>query len=242
MNWKREHLRDNKNCIVSIWDSEKGQWISKEDTGTESQTEADKGLASDSFKRACVNWGIGRELYTAPFIWLANGKQCTVKTKSNGKQYIEEQLQVSEIAYSEDRKITALSIINARTGEELYSWTQKGTKSAKKSKTNTVSTSTETEEKVADIFLAEGLAEHYDIDLADYAAKLGMKFDKLTQSEAHTLFRFMLSKGIELECKRLNREPAAAYSYFQLDKNKASNDDLYDMLSDLQGMTPGGAS
>lgn len=69
-NWKRQHTRDNRNCIVSIYDSEKKEWIGKEDTGTESNTEEVKGLASDSFKRACFNWGIGRELYTAPFIWL----------------------------------------------------------------------------------------------------------------------------------------------------------------------------
>ncbi len=69
-NWQRSHNRDNANCIVSIWDEKKGQWISKEDTGTESRTEAEKGLASDSFKRACFNWGIGRELYTAPAIWV----------------------------------------------------------------------------------------------------------------------------------------------------------------------------
>lgn len=71
MNWRREHSRDNANCTVSIWDANKGQWISKEDTGTESKTEAEKGLASDSFKRACVNWGIGRELYTSPRIWIS---------------------------------------------------------------------------------------------------------------------------------------------------------------------------
>ena len=58
MNWQRAHVRDNANCIVSIWDAEKKQWISKEDTGTESNTEAEKGLASDSFKRACFNWGM----------------------------------------------------------------------------------------------------------------------------------------------------------------------------------------
>jgi hypothetical protein len=57
-NWQRHHCRDNANCIVSIWDAEKGQWIEKEDTGTESKTEAEKGLASDSFKRACFNWGM----------------------------------------------------------------------------------------------------------------------------------------------------------------------------------------
>lgn len=66
LNWKREHTRDNANCIVSIWDESKKQWVSKEDTGTESNTEKEKGLASDSFKRACFNWGIGRELYDYP--------------------------------------------------------------------------------------------------------------------------------------------------------------------------------
>lgn len=83
MNWKREHTRDNKNCIVSIWDSEKSQWVSKEDTGTESNTEKEKGLASDSFKRACFNWGIGRELYTSPEIrfFLKNNPEIDKYTK-----------------------------------------------------------------------------------------------------------------------------------------------------------------
>lgn len=69
-NWQRHHSRENANCIVEIWDAEKKTWVGKEDTGTESNTEAEKGLASDSFKRACFNWGIGRELYTAPFIFI----------------------------------------------------------------------------------------------------------------------------------------------------------------------------
>ena len=74
LNWKREHTRDNHNCIVSIWDAEKSQWISKEDTGAEIdsqltlQSVKEKGLASDSFKRSCFNWGIGRELYDYPLI------------------------------------------------------------------------------------------------------------------------------------------------------------------------------
>lgn len=75
MNWKREHTRDNANCVVSIWDGDKKEWVGKEDTGTESYTEKEKGLASDSFKRACFNWGIGRELYDYPPI--------TVKLKSD---------------------------------------------------------------------------------------------------------------------------------------------------------------
>ena len=68
LGWKREHVNGNRNCIVSIWCDKKCQWVSKEDTGTESNTEAAKGLASDSFKRACFNWGIGRELYDYPHI------------------------------------------------------------------------------------------------------------------------------------------------------------------------------
>jgi len=55
LGWKREHCRDNANCTVSIYDPEHQQWVSKEDTGTESMAEAAKGLASDSFKRACFN-------------------------------------------------------------------------------------------------------------------------------------------------------------------------------------------
>lgn len=70
MNWQKRYSRENANCEVGIWDDEKKQWVWKEDTGTESRTEAEKGLASDSFKRACFNWGIGRCLYTAPFIWI----------------------------------------------------------------------------------------------------------------------------------------------------------------------------
>ena len=68
LNWTRRHTGSNHNCIVSIWCGEKKEWVSKEDTGTESNTESAKGLASDSFKRACFNWGIGRELYDYPLI------------------------------------------------------------------------------------------------------------------------------------------------------------------------------
>lgn len=70
MGWKREHSRDNKNCTISLWDCNNKHWVSKEDTGTESNTEQEKGLASDSFKRAGFNLGIGRELYSSPFIWI----------------------------------------------------------------------------------------------------------------------------------------------------------------------------
>lgn len=66
--WKREHFDNNTRCKVSIWNSAIKEWVSKEDVGTASATEKEKGTASDSFKRACFNWGIGRELYDYPVI------------------------------------------------------------------------------------------------------------------------------------------------------------------------------
>ena len=110
MNWKKEYTRDNRNCIVSIWDSEKKEWISKEDTGTESNNEAEKGLASDSFKRACVNWGIGRELYTAPFIYIPASK---VEITPKGNKFTTyDKFHVEAIKYDKNRNIIALSIKN----------------------------------------------------------------------------------------------------------------------------------
>ena len=110
MNWKKEYTRDNRNCIVSIWDSEKKEWINKEDTGTESNNEAEKGLASDSFKRACVNWGIGRELYTAPFIYIPASK---VEITPKGNKFTTyDKFHVEAIKYDKNRNIIALSIKN----------------------------------------------------------------------------------------------------------------------------------
>ena len=119
-NWKREHSRDNANCVVSIWDTVKGQWISKEDTGTESNTEAQKGLASDSFKRACFNWGIGRELYTAPFIWIPAGK-CEINERS-GKFYCYDKFLVKCIEYGDNGVITDLQITNEKTGVVVFKY------------------------------------------------------------------------------------------------------------------------
>ena len=119
MNWRRSHTRDNANCIVSIWDDEKQQWIDKEDTGTESFTEKEKGLASDSFKRACTNWGLGRELYTAPFIWIP-AKDANVQSK-NGKWTTYEKFSVTKMDIV-DGKIVALNIASDKTGKIVYSF------------------------------------------------------------------------------------------------------------------------
>lgn len=125
MNWQRHHSRENANCIVSIWDEEKETWIDKEDTGTESNTEKEKGLASDSFKRACVNWGIGRELYTSPFIYVSrknsDGSENFKIVNKNGKLVFASgnNLKVDHMAV-ENGQITELSISNSFSGENGY--------------------------------------------------------------------------------------------------------------------------
>jgi hypothetical protein len=118
-NWKREHTRDNRNCIVSIKNPETGEWVSKEDTGTESNTEKEKGLASDSFKRACFNWGIGRELYTAPFIWIP-AEKCNIK-ENRGRPACYDRFTVKGIGYT-DGVIAGVEIKNQATGKICFKW------------------------------------------------------------------------------------------------------------------------
>lgn len=123
MNWQRKHSRENANCIVSIYDEDKKIWVEKEDTGTESFTEKEKGLASDSFKRACFNWGIGRELYTSPFIWISDSKY--IKKNKEGKLSLTDKFSVKEITVV-DKVITELEIIDSK-GTVVFSTKAKKT-------------------------------------------------------------------------------------------------------------------
>jgi len=113
MGWMRTHSRDNANCTVHLWDEEKQQWVGKEDVGVESYTEKEKGLASDSFKRACFNWGIGRELYTAPRIWVNFYEKEAFK---NSKGYLTTYttFNVKSILYDEKGHICSLVIIDKK--------------------------------------------------------------------------------------------------------------------------------
>lgn len=123
MNWKREHSRDNANCTVYIWDKEKKEWVGKEDTGAigtgSGKAEIiDKGIASDSFKRACVNWGIGRELYTSPFIFVAKGNFKETTNKS-GKETTYDNFIVSKIEVK-NKKIVDLEITNENLNRVVF--------------------------------------------------------------------------------------------------------------------------
>lgn len=112
--WSRSHqnIEGNLYCTVEIWDEDKLQWVGKQDVGTMSYSEKEKGQASDSFKRACFNWGIGRELYTAPFIWIPASK---VAIQKKGDKYVTtERFNVKEISYNAKREIVSLIITNSQ--------------------------------------------------------------------------------------------------------------------------------
>lgn len=68
MRWQKDYKEiDGKiYCGVGIKNADNGEWIWKWDCGTEGNFEAEKSEASDAFKRACFNWGLGRELYDTP--------------------------------------------------------------------------------------------------------------------------------------------------------------------------------
>lgn len=114
MNWQRTHevINGNLFCNIDIWDKDKNQWVRKQDVGIESNTEKEKGEASDSFKRAGFNVGIGRELYTAPFIWINLAKEEI--TEINGKKQLAKGIRfdVKSIAYNAEREITSLVIVD----------------------------------------------------------------------------------------------------------------------------------
>jgi hypothetical protein len=131
MNWQKDYkeYKGVMYCGVGVWDEDKKQWIWKWDCGTESNTEKEKGEASDAFKRACVNVsdgknginGIGRELYTAPFIFLP---VATVPDSYNkGKYKLNNPSELRGIYVSEIKtvkgKIQALSL--AQNGMIVWS-------------------------------------------------------------------------------------------------------------------------
>jgi len=108
-NWQVKYEEHKGNLFASIGINSDNEWIWKSDCGTESQVEKEKGEASDSFKRACFNWGIGRELYTAPFIWV-NADNVAL-TDKGGKKSTYDKFKVEKITIV-DGKITQISIIN----------------------------------------------------------------------------------------------------------------------------------
>ena len=185
MNWQKKYLRDNANCIVSIWDEDKKQWVEKEDTGTESFSEAEKGLASDSFKRACFNWGIGRELYTTPSIFILPNKEMGKKTKqldengepiyepeffvkgkdSNGKEKYDTKTKfhVDFIQYDENKNIVDLIIKDHKGNTRFASLTKEAEKEILK-KQQELKKLIEEKEKVDSKFTRKQLYTYFGVE------------------------------------------------------------------------------
>ena len=69
-NWQDDYKVIHNKLFAGIGILVNGNWIWKWDTGTESQTEKEKGIVSDSFKRAAVKWGVGRFLYDLEIKYL----------------------------------------------------------------------------------------------------------------------------------------------------------------------------
>lgn len=113
-NWQRSHevIGGNLYCNIDIWDEAKKTWVRKQDVGVESMQSSEKGQASDAFKRAGFNVGIGRELYTSPFIWVALGAGETTERGGKTQLSFSTKFSVGEIAYDEDRNITNLTIVD----------------------------------------------------------------------------------------------------------------------------------
>ena len=136
--WKRSHqcIDGNLYCTVEVFDKETMQWIAKQDVGTMGYTEKEKSQASDSFKRACFNWGIGRELYSAPFIWIPAGKVSIQMKEGSNKEkryYCNDRFSVISITYNNDREIAGL-VINNDKDQIVYELKAKADMGSRKEK------------------------------------------------------------------------------------------------------------
>jgi len=139
-NWQRTHevINGNLFCNIDIWDDTKKTWIRKQDVGVESNTEKEKGQASDAFKRAGFNVGIGRELYTAPFIYVELVDSEYYVERQGQKEiyrcFPSTRFSVTHIGYNDRREITELVIVD-RNGNVRFD--MNGKAEAPKSTTGT---------------------------------------------------------------------------------------------------------
>ena len=130
MNWQSDYktVKDNLYCGIGIKDKESGEWVWKWDCGIESRADGEgnekKGEASDAFKRAGFKWGIGRELYTAPKIYI----EAEVYTDKNGKNYLADKrssYSVQTIQYDNKGDIASL-VIQDKNGGVVFTCKKKG--------------------------------------------------------------------------------------------------------------------
>lgn len=125
-NWTNDYkeIKGNLYCGLAVREKEDAPFIWKWDCGIESREDGDgnekKGEASDAFKRAGFRWGIGRELYSAPFIWIPADKM-NISTAS-GKPKTFDTFSVEKIAYDSNDRISGLAIWNNKTNKRVFVW------------------------------------------------------------------------------------------------------------------------
>lgn len=99
-------------------------WVWKDDAGSAGSIEEEKSTASSAFKRAGFKWGVGKELYTAPFIWVPSDR-CDVRQGQNGRFQCFDRFHVEKVRV-EDGRITGLSIWNDQKGVRAFVWKEQG--------------------------------------------------------------------------------------------------------------------
>ena len=107
--WKNNYyqVKNTMVCSISIWDSEKQQWINKDNGGDDDfNTEQIKAELSDSMKRAGFNVGIGRKLYTLNKLYMVIEISEENTTKS---RYAVQDIEYDKLG------ITHIVIINTKT-------------------------------------------------------------------------------------------------------------------------------
>lgn len=121
-NWQCKFYECKGTLFCSIGVRYMAQWVWKDDAGAPSNMESQKGEASDAFKRAGFKHGIGRELYSAPFIWITpEGANIT----ASGQKYAcYDRFKVTDIAYDLER-ICYLEIYNEKKKQIVYTWGNK---------------------------------------------------------------------------------------------------------------------
>lgn len=100
------------------------EWVWKDDAGSPSNMEAQKGEASDAFKRACFRWGIGRELYTAPFVWVPHEKLSRHQQGNGGKWQCWDRFSVTWLQV-EGNIITGLEIVDDTSHQVAFAFGKK---------------------------------------------------------------------------------------------------------------------
>ena len=118
-NWQCKYyqVKNTMVCSVGIFNEERNEWLWKDNGGDDDyQAEQVKAELSDAFKRACFNWGIGRELYYSPKIWINQDSENQPKTSHYS---------VKNIEYDENKHITRLTIVNDKTKKVVFLYGEK---------------------------------------------------------------------------------------------------------------------